>query len=453
MYDHVVMISIDTLRSDVISSNPLKLWDKKHPTLSQPDTGVLDALIGEGFFFANCVSAAPYTSSSHASFLTGRWPLNHGVYEFYNRKLRQETLLSRAARLGFKTVLKSDFPVILGPTLGFDRGVHEFIVEDDDRFLESIRGEKKTFSLVHFGGCHVPYGFHNTKYGGEAYRAKLEALEREIGASTKLPKDQLFETYRDDEDFRNLMRYKRAVQELWKASQPDRIFALYLEGVEHFLQTRFAAFMERLRGVLQGKRWLLVLFGDHGEEYDEESFGHFNTVTEGVMRVPLLFVADDLPRRMYRGRVRAVDVYQTISDLMGPSAGFRKTNDGTSLASVITASATLPDLDNYAQTYVADTASFIKFQKRVMTRGGVKSGNLPHLLYKEAIWKEGLKLTRYTAEFSEYLGGLMEITPREKLERFDEWAVPGEISSPATRKKLAAALKAYNQRKSRGMAA
>ncbi len=453
MYDHVVMISLDTLRSDAISANPLNLWKEKYPSLSPPKTGVLDDLVGEGFFFANCVSAAPYTSSSHASFLTGHWPLHHGVYEFYNRKLRQETLLSRAAKLGYKAILKSDFPVILGPTLGFDRGVHEFIVEDDDRLLDSIRGERRTFSLVHFGGCHVPYGFHNTKYGGEAYRSKLEALEREIGKSSSLPKDQLFETYRDDEDFHNLMRYKRAVQEFWKAGATDRIFGLYLEGVEHFLSTRFADFMRRLRGILEGTRSLIVVFGDHGEEYDEDSFGHFNTVSEGVMRVPLLFIGDDVPRGMCRSRVRAVDVYRTISDLIGASSGFGKSTDGLSLAGVIHASETLPDLDNYAQTYVADTAGFIRFQKRVMASGGVKRGNLPHLLFKEAVWAGDRKLTRCTAEFSEYLGGLTEIKPRVKLERFDENAIPRPIGGTQSGRTLAAKLKAYNLGRKRSVAA
>ncbi|TDR47495.1 sulfatase-like protein [Tahibacter aquaticus] len=443
MYDHVVLISIDTLRSDAIAANPLKLWPEKYPGVAAPRTAILDQLIGKGFFFANCLSAAPYTSASHASLLTGKWPLRHGVYEFYNRKLQYETLMTRAKRSGYTTVLKSDFPVILGPTLGFDRGVDHFIVEDDARCLELIGASERSFSLVHFGGVHVPYGFHNLSYGGQAYRAKVEQLEAELGRAVELPKDQLFETYRDQEDLHYLMRYKRIIQELWHAGRGQDIFALYLEGIEHFLTTRFERFIERLSALLQHKNVLLVLFGDHGEEYDADSFGHFNSVAEGVIRVPLLFIARDIEPGMHLDRVRTVDAFATIEALSRPGARSRFSTDGTSLAGLMQRRETLPALTNFAQTYVADTSGFIRFQRNVMAKGR-KHGSLPHLLYKEAVWEGNHRLTRYVAEFSEYLGGLHAIEPICKLEVFDPGQVPRACADAALQSRLVGSLDAYN---------
>jgi hypothetical protein len=442
-YDHVVLISVDTLRSDGITRNPLRLWPHKYPNLKPPDTTVLDDLTRQGAFFANCVSAAPYTSSAHATILTGKWPVRHGVYEFFNRKLGTGTLFNRAQRAGYGTVVKSDFPLILGPTLGFDRGVDRFIVEDDEAYLESITALPRSVSLVHFGGVHVPYGFHNLRYGGEAYRSKLAELEADLGEPQELPKDQLFETYRDEEDLLHLMRYKRVIQELWQRGRPDEIFGLYLEGIEHFLRSRFAPFLERLLAALAGKRWLIVLFGDHGEEYDEDSFGHFNSVAEGVLRVPLLFLGEDVTPAIHTERVRTADIFPTLAELMDDRAARRLRLDGVSLAATVRDRRPYPVLPGYAQAYVADTATFIRFQRRLMLEGS-KRGSLPHLLCRETVWDREYKLTRHLADFNDYLSALGPIDPVEKLERFDADQVPRAVEEPAVADRLRQMLAKYN---------
>src|SRR4051812_43244677 len=98
MYEHIVFVSIDTLRSDCINANPLRMWPVKYPHLAMPDTSILDEMVARGCFFANCVSAAPYTSASHATIFNGKWPLRHGVFEFFNRKLRGETIFTSSRR-------------------------------------------------------------------------------------------------------------------------------------------------------------------------------------------------------------------------------------------------------------------------------------------------------------------------------------------------------------------
>ncbi|WP_164557890.1 sulfatase-like hydrolase/transferase [Massilia atriviolacea] len=443
MYDHIVLLSIDTLRSDCIGRNPLKLWPSKYPNLRAPDTSVLDELVDQGAFFANCVSAAPYTSASHASILNGKWPLRHGVFEFFNRKLTGDTLFTRAQRAGYRTILKSDFPLILGPTLGFDRGIDEFIVESDSAYLDALGQSERSVSLAHFGGVHVPYGFHNLHYGGDAYRNKLAELEQQIGAAGSLPKDQLFETLRDEEDMQYLMRYKRIIQELWKAGRAEDIFGLYLGGIEHFLRHRFTAFIDQLKRRLEGKRWLIVLFGDHGEEYDEHSFGHFNSVAEGVLRVPLLFIGADVAPAIHTERVRTVDILPTILDLNGDKHIRRLAVDGISLASTVRERTAYASRCGYAQAYVADTARFVKFQQRMMANGK-KQGHLPHLLFKEAVWEGEHKLSRTVADFEQYLGGMAPIEPVNRLERFNAAQMPLAVSEGQIQQRLADMLVQYN---------
>ncbi|GGX13781.1 sulfatase-like hydrolase/transferase [Streptomyces lomondensis] len=443
MYDHIVLISLDTLRSDGIGANPLKLWPDTYPGLGAPATPVLDDLVAHGAFFPNCVSAAPYTSASHSTLLTGKWPLRHGVFEFLNRTLTTDTLFTRARRAGYRTLLKSDFPLVLGPTLGLDRGVDDFIVEDDDAFLSSLSATTRSVSLVHFGGVHVPYGFHNLHYGGDAYRARLAELEAEVGSPAELPKDQLVETYRSTEDLEHLLRYKRVIQELWQAGRAEDIFGLYLEGIEHFLATRFQPFVEKLFAVTAGRRTLVVLFGDHGEEYGPDSFGHFNSVAEGVLRVPLLFLGDDVRPGCHTGRVRTVDLLPTVSELMGdlPTAFLRM--DGASLAPTVRDSAEYPVRTAFAQAYVADTDASIRFQQGLMDRRAAPGG-LPHLLAKEVVWDGEFRLTRHLADFHEYFGGLGPIEPVVRLERFDADQRPRPCSDPEVTTRLLASLADYN---------
>jgi len=443
MYDHIVFISIDTLRSDCIGANPLKLWPDKYGRLSAPDTGVLDELVGRGAFFANCVSAAPYTSASHASIFTGKWPKRHGVYEFFNRKLSGTTVFTRMQRAGYRTIMKSDFPLILGPTLGFDRGIDTFLVEDDDAYLDAIAAHPRTVSLVHFGGVHVPYGYHNLRYGGDAYRDKLRALEDAFRPPASLPKDQLFETVRGEEDMDLLLRYKNVIQHLWRSERAEEIFGLYLEGIGHFLQYRFAGFMARLDAMLKGQRALIVLFGDHGEEYDADSFGHFNSVAEGVLRVPLLFLGDDVKAGIHTERVRTVDVLPTVLALNGERPSRHQDLDGASLDAAVREGAVYAPRHGFAQAYVADTMRFVRFQQKLM-RDGKKQGALPHLLFKETVWDGDYKLSRVMADFEEYLGGMTEVEPRYRLERFDAARVPHRIEDAAIQARLAQRLDAYN---------
>lgn len=443
-YDHVVLISIDTLRADALASHPAPHWPGLYPSLTAPRTDVLDAFAGDGYSFTNCVSAAPYTSAAHATILSGKWPRRHGVYEFFNRKLSAYTLFTRFQRQGVPTLMKSDFPYILGPTLGFDRDIDTFLVEDDDAFLEAIGGLDASCSLVHFGGVHVPYGFHNLEHGGQAYRDKVAELEDELGSPTQLPKDQLFETRREGEDLNYLMRYKRIVQELWQAGRAEDIFGLYLEGIEHFLETRFAPFMEKLHTTLRGKRVLTVLFGDHGEEYSVDSFGHFNSVAEGVLRVPLVIQGPDVPTGTTHDRVRTVDILPTILDLNGDRATRSLVLDGESLVPRMRGEVSGHGPAAFAQAWVADTARFVRFQQRMLSAGG-KRGTLPHLLFKEAVWSGDYRLTRQCADFNEYLGGLGEIEPVSFLERFDDAQRPQRVEDPRITAELSTLLDGYNR--------
>jgi len=453
MYDHVILISLDTLRSDCIAANPYKLWPYTHPSGRQPRTGVLDYTAGEGAFFSTCISAAPYTSASHASFFTGMWPLKHGVFEFFNRKLTAPTLFTLARRNGYRTVFKTDFPIILGPFLGFERDIDNYVVEDDEEFLSSLKSTERSFNFVHFGGIHIPYGFHNLRYGGDAYRRKVAEMEEEIPRQEGFLADSLVESYRDDEDMELLLRYKRCVQYHYAHGNYDKLFSMYLDGVSHFCETRFGLFFERLIGLLKGRRFLLVIFGDHGEEYDADSYGHHNSLSEGVLRVPVIFYGTDIPPSHHHARIRSVDVAPTVVDLLGLPASQRRDMDGVSLADTILHGAAYPERSAFAQAYTNDTREFVDFQKRLLASGR-KTGALRHVLYKEAFYEGDFKVTRQSYHYAEH-GGISQLRPcpqRITLERRDASARWHAGADAATQTRMLAELDAYNLTRKGGAA-
>jgi arylsulfatase A-like enzyme len=418
MYDHIILISIDTLRADGIAANPLQLWPHEYDLSHTLRTPVLDELVGQGAFFANTITAAPYTSASHASLLTGLWPPHHGAREFFGSKLSAPTLFTGAKQRGYRTILKTDFPVMLGAPLGFVTDVDQFIIEDDDSFINALSEADRSCSLLHFGSVHIPYGFHNMRFGGSDYLDKVEALEAEIGqGGPAASADLLSETYRTDEDLDLLLRYKRAIVALYADRRYDRLFTLYLEGIERFCRTRLGPVLDRLREATADKRTLLVLFGDHGEAYNDETYGHFNSVDEGVLRVPLLFWGDDIEPGLFTSRVRTIDLVPTLYDLLGWDA-LGAGLDGTSLSGAVRGGSLTEPRCAHSQAFVARADQAFRAQRQFYAGDDIEQ--VQHALYKEAVYEGDYKLTRRHFVVGSENREPVPCTPEVQLSRFDD---------------------------------
>lgn len=419
-YDHVVLISLDTLRSDGIAASPDPLWPADHPRLAAPDTGVLDDLARSGAFFSNVISAAPHTGPSHGTMFTGRFPIAHGVHEFYNGRISVPTVFTHGKRAGRRTIMKVDFPIILGPQLGFTRDVDDYLVEDDDGFIDAVLAAESSVAFAHFGGIHMPYGFHNLRYGGDDYRRKVVELEQEVPPDVPLPVDQLTETYRDPEDEHLLLRYKRAYHHLYECGRYERIFELYLEGIGYFVGRRLAPFLDRLLSGLRarGRTFLLVLFSDHGHQIDADSLGNFNTVAEGVLRVPMIFVGEGVEPAIHRQRIRSVDLLPTLADLVGFERVVGCPYDGRSLAGVVRGEESLAgDAPAVAQAYTSDAGEFVEHQRRQLA--GEEPEPLRHVLLTEAAYLDDHRLTRTHHRYVDSFSRLEAIEPQEVMEVFD----------------------------------
>jgi len=318
-YNHIILISLDSLRLDAISSLCKTKFIKKYSSSKSYNTSILDDIIKNGTVFLNCISAAPYTSASHAAYFTGCWPRNNGIYEFYNRKIQRKTIFEIAKGQGFTTIFQTDFPIILGKTLGLTNGVDNYFIEEEHKALNYLikNKNKKTLSFIHFAGIHYPYGFHKLKFGGENYLNKVKLLEKEFGLNALCePKDILDEAIRDKRDKDLLFRYKQIIEFLYSSSNYTRLYNLYLEGIEFFLKNRLNKFIKELIDFVDKENALLVIFSDHGENWDKDSKGHSNTISDAALRVPLIFYGNNIPKnKKIKELVRTIDLFPTVCKL------------------------------------------------------------------------------------------------------------------------------------------
>lgn len=332
---HIALVSIDTLRTDCINASPTAgKFREKYKVNYKLNTEELDELLKNGLFFNNCISAAPYTSASHAAYFTGCWPKNNGVYEFFNRKLNKPTIFEYAKQLGYTTIFQTDFPIILGYPLGFDKGIDFYYIENELLAFDKLLNNKdrNTLSLFHFGGVHYPYGFHKLKFGSDDYIRKVEFLEKKykVNKNYKL-RDILDESFRSADDKKMLFRYKSIVEKLYKEGLYNDLFLLYLEGINYFLKNRFNRFINNIKNFIDNNDALLIIFSDHGEAWDKETYGHHNSLSDEVLRVPLFFYGNNIKKGTREDLTRTIDLAPTLIRLLR-DFNFKKINmDGVDL--------------------------------------------------------------------------------------------------------------------------
>jgi arylsulfatase A-like enzyme/Tfp pilus assembly protein PilF len=182
---NVLLVSIDTLRADVLGSYGGRAL-----------TPNLDRLAAHGARFTFAHSHAVVTRASHASILTGRYPYEHGVRDNTGYRLppNEPTAATRLKALGFATgAFIGGFPLDkrFGLTPGFD--VYDDLVGEIgsqvDFMLPDRRADEvvapalrwihqqsgKWFAFVHCYDPHAPYRppaewlqrFPNEPYLGE----------------------------------------------------------------------------------------------------------------------------------------------------------------------------------------------------------------------------------------------------------------------------------------------
>ncbi len=194
----VVLITIDTLRADRLSSYGSDRVATPH----------IDRLAGEGIRFANASSTVPFTLPAHSSIMTGLYPPSHGVRENVGYVLAPElvTIAERFRDAGYRTggfVSAFVLDARWGIARGFDTYVDDFDLDAMAganlgsvqragpetighalEWLDALGGPGPFFMWLHLFDPHDPYEPpepFRSEYQGRPYDGEVAYTDSLIG--------------------------------------------------------------------------------------------------------------------------------------------------------------------------------------------------------------------------------------------------------------------------------
>ena len=316
----IVLVTIDTVREDALSSSPRALIPALTPTL--------DRLAGMGCQHHEATAPSPLTGPSHAAMLSGAHPLELGLFKNGATLPKNIPWMPEILhRQGYQTAAFVSSAMLDG-SLGYQRGFHTY--DDDQSGMAAM--SHSTLSHI-FPVPTVSKSDSFSRYGGETiermtqwlsdvdpdrpvfiwlhlydahrpYVATSDSMRFVEEATVRLPEPSSFSQWTPPDDtppvtsigtkiFDDLMQ--TAMNTSLKPG-PETMPLMYLAGVRD------------LDGLV-GKAWTSIdtlrpdsdriwaILGDHGESLTEhgELGSHQHNVYEANLRVPFLLSDGDCP--------------------------------------------------------------------------------------------------------------------------------------------------------------
>jgi arylsulfatase A-like enzyme len=297
----VFVYLVDTLRADALG-----VYGARRPTSPRIDEFSRDAVVYE-----HAYSASSWTLPAIFSVLSGLYPSRHGVTVPGQRLAsdRQPWLPELLSRRGYETLGISQW-LLGGDLFGLDRGFESFYLDIRQseknpsanarwflwhNLLRRRHPDRPLFTYLHVVDPHALY-----RPEGEDARF---ARERPGTLPPELYDPNLFLTGGHGRN----------------RADVEHLRALY-DGEVHAADRAFGTFVDLLKFFGLYDRSVIVLLGDHGEEfYEHGGFDHGRTLYDELLRVPLIV---KLPSSEQAGTrigapVSLVDVAPTIAALAG----------------------------------------------------------------------------------------------------------------------------------------
>ena len=298
---HVILISLDTLRSD-----HLGCYGYNRDT--SPN---IDLLARDGVRFAETRASSPWTLPSHLSMMTALDTINHGVA---TPELRLDPMTPTLAELlkagGFYNAAFTGGGFVSG-FYGFYKGFDSFRVlgevADPDgaarladkavRWIEE-NADRDAFLFLH------TYQIHNPYFAEEPWRRRYLRPEAPHDALDMSPL---------------LFNHQNRFKPLPPQEVAD-IVGLYDGEIRYTDEALVGAVVAKLKGLGLYDRTMIVLTSDHGEEFREHGgWLHTHSVYEESVRVPLIVKLFDSRNagRVVAAPARVVDILPTLAEELG----------------------------------------------------------------------------------------------------------------------------------------
>lgn len=320
---NIILISLDTLRADHVSS-----YGHKNRT-----TPNIDALASESIRFARVWSAAPNTAPSHLAMLSGFFPALHDRIlagtnvALYRLSPSMPTLASYARVSGYRTAAFTGGGYVTA-RMGMNKDFDEFSEQGSmfwsvadmigirdrknigfDRAFDWLdrNGHSGSFFLfLHTYAPHSPYAAppeYDDQFAVETHSSLPPFTSTRFLADTNA-------------------RLQADPEATFDAADLDHVRASYDRGIL-WTDQAIGALREKLRALKLDRNTIIVLTSDHGEEFLEHRQFLHETGYNELLSVPLVI---HYPAKLPRGAVveqavQSVDLVPTIlalADLPAP---------------------------------------------------------------------------------------------------------------------------------------
>ncbi len=282
---NVVLITLDTARADAFGA-----YGQSRPTSPE-----IDRMAREGVVFEQVSTASPSTLPSHATILTGRFPIAHGVRSNRGYVLEdaEVTLAEILAGRGYTTAAEIAAPVI-GRRTGLAQGFSQYREPGD----YGIERKRRIVGLDSVEGYD--------RAGADITKKAIEFIEAQ--ASAERPFFLWLHYFDPHVEYAAPAEFVRDLE--------DSPYHAEIRYTDH----QVGRVLDRLRRSGLRDRTLVVLTADHGEGLGEHlERTHSFYVYDSTMRVPLiLWGAGASPRgRRIETPVRTADIAPTVLDSLG----------------------------------------------------------------------------------------------------------------------------------------
>ncbi len=305
---NVVLISVDTLRADHLSSYGYHL----------NTTPNIDNFFKNGVYFKNNTSASSWTLPATMSIMTGLLPSNHHLTNKLTIDDKNGNVEDMTLKPGIKTIaeiLKDNGYKTGGFTggagvdhsFGFDRGFDAYFDKNNfggfsDSINESLKWLKenkdnKTFIFLHGYDVHGQFPVNYDKRFVKNYKGNLTGC---IEEQKSLREEGLFNKKisltKDDVKF---------------------LVALYDEKIQR-MDENLNRFFEEYSRITNNKKTIFILVSDHGDEfYEHGEIDHGHSLYDELINVPLIIKLPDQNNKIeITKRVSSLDILPTITNIL-----------------------------------------------------------------------------------------------------------------------------------------
>lgn len=333
-----IICLVDALRYDVMPGRRQQGKLSELGLSDRLDTPTLDWMVDQGTIIPNFHSTYGSTPPAAASLLTGLYPREHHVFDFF-RPMDSgcRTLADVFNDHEFHTIMGNGhiFMKETGIRSRFDEWIQGPPQKMIDRIKELNEKGRRVFLYYHTFDVHGPYCLSRFPAKQEYHRDVVNLVNQILGQTESSEKftleDALEESDRPGVPYvshRDLPIYEFVLENInYHFKQERQVFEdpvsllsqMYVEGVNLFDRYHLKQFKNFLRADDSGDETFFLLTADHGETVQDEAtdvptFSHRGKPEEQLIRIPGVILNSARQVTSFDPAILTslVDVYPTI---------------------------------------------------------------------------------------------------------------------------------------------